>query len=130
MSGPHDALDAALNDAREKIWFVPAVQKRIADLERELQEARDELKRALWHRDQWRDRANTVEAIERGEVWYWQGDGEDHPESLTCPVIMKAHALREFLTARDERDALCRHVEALREACARKDRERAALRDG
>lgn len=25
----------------------------------------------------------------RGEVWYWQGDGEDHVESLTCPILIE-----------------------------------------
>lgn len=33
-------------------------------------------------------------------VWRWQGDG-DHPESLTCPVVMSPEKLRELLEARD-----------------------------
>lgn len=28
-------------------------------------------------------------------VWFWQGRG-DHPESLSCPVVMTADTLREF----------------------------------
>lgn len=32
-----------------------------------------------------------------GEVWYWQGDGEDHLESLTCPVLIEADDLRALL---------------------------------
>ena len=31
------------------------------------------------------------------EVWHWQGDDYDFPESLTCPVIMDCNTLREFL---------------------------------
>jgi regulator of replication initiation timing len=40
------------------------------------------------------------EALRRernGEVWYWQGDEEDHLESLTCPVLIEANDLRELL---------------------------------
>ena len=41
-----------------------------------------------------------VEALHRerqGEVWYWQGDGEDKLESLSCPVLIEAQDLRELL---------------------------------
>ncbi len=30
-------------------------------------------------------------------VWVWTGDGHDHPESLTCPVLISADHLRELL---------------------------------
>lgn len=30
-------------------------------------------------------------------VWYWQGDEDDQPEILSCPVIMSAETLRELL---------------------------------
>ena len=33
----------------------------------------------------------------QGEVWYWQGDGEDHLESLACPVLIEADDLRALL---------------------------------
>lgn len=36
---------------------------------------------------------------ERGEVHYWQGDGQDFPDSLACPVVMHANTLREMLAA-------------------------------
>ena len=32
-----------------------------------------------------------------GDVWTWQGDSEDHLESLTCPVLIGAADLRELL---------------------------------
>ena len=43
---------------------------------------------------------NENEALRRerqGEVWYWQGDGEDHLESLACPVLIEADDLRALL---------------------------------
>ncbi len=30
-------------------------------------------------------------------VWYWQGDEDDQPEILSCPVMMSAETLRELL---------------------------------
>jgi hypothetical protein len=30
-------------------------------------------------------------------VWFWQGDGADHPQSLSCPVVMTAHTLRTII---------------------------------
>ena len=36
-------------------------------------------------------------ARDREEMWYWQGDGEDHLESLTCPVLIEAADLRAIL---------------------------------
>lgn len=32
-----------------------------------------------------------------GDLWYWQGDGYDVPESITCPVVMSAGTLRELI---------------------------------
>ncbi|HEY5851982.1 MAG TPA: hypothetical protein VIT62_14605 [Lysobacter sp.] len=36
-------------------------------------------------------------AVYGDSVWYWQGDGADVPESLSCPVIMAADTLRALL---------------------------------
>lgn len=36
------------------------------------------------------------------EVWYWQGDGQDFPETITCPVLMNAHTLRQMLQDRSD----------------------------
>ena len=29
--------------------------------------------------------------------WHWQGDGEDHLESLACPILIEASDLRGLL---------------------------------
>lgn len=31
-----------------------------------------------------------------GSVWIWQGDDEDHIESLVCPVLMSADQVRDL----------------------------------
>ena len=38
----------------------------------------------------------------KGNYWCWQGDGEDHLESLTCPVLVSAAQVRELLAARSK----------------------------
>ena len=50
-------------------------------------------------RDHWRERARTMEEHQRGTVWYWQGDGNDHPESMvnSLPVVIRADQLRALI---------------------------------
>jgi len=41
-----------------------------------------------------------IEALERergGEVWYWLGDGNDHPESLCCPILIEPEDMMKIL---------------------------------
>jgi hypothetical protein len=40
--------------------------------------------------------------MERGDFWAWQGDGEDHPESLVCPVLVPAAQVREWLAMKQD----------------------------
>lgn len=60
-------------------------------------------------RDYWRNRAQTMYEHQRGECWYWQGDGGDHIESMvnTLAVVIRADALRALLpqAQEDARDA-------------------------
>lgn len=46
-----------------------------------------------------RERAALPLQLRNGEVWHWQGDGHDFPDSLACPVIMSADTLRALLAA-------------------------------
>lgn len=50
-------------------------------------------------RDYWRTRAKTMIDHANGEFWGWQGDGEDHLESManSMPVVVRADQLRELL---------------------------------
>jgi len=50
-------------------------------------------------RNYWRSRANLMHEHQNGQVWYWQGDGEDHLESIcnSLPVVIRADALRELV---------------------------------
>ena len=51
------------------------------------------------------------------DVWKWAGDGEDHPESMGCPVVMSAETLREFVAATERAEALESRVEDLEKEC-------------
>ena len=39
------------------------------------------------------DKVEVLERERSGEVWYWLGDGNDHPESLTCPILIEPQDL-------------------------------------
>lgn len=49
-----------------------------------------------------RARVRTLLSERNGECWLWQGDGEDHPESMVSdlPVIIRAGDLRDLLSKR------------------------------
>ena len=51
------------------------------------------------HRED-RAQLQTIYEHQRGECWYWQGDGQDHLESLcnTLPVVIRADQLRALVT--------------------------------
>ena len=46
----------------------------------------------------------------KGEIWYWQPEGGNEVESLTCPVLIDVDDLRALIAERDE--LLHRLVEA------------------
>lgn len=42
------------------------------------------------------DLKTALDAASSGVGWWvWQGDGEDHVESLTCPILIRAEQMRE-----------------------------------
>lgn len=47
----------------------------------------------------WKQRAQAMHEHQKGECWYWQGDGNDHPESMvgSLPVVIRADALRDLM---------------------------------
>lgn len=51
-------------------------------------------------RDFFRRLAQSKSKHERGDVWYWQGDGDDHPESMgnDMVVVIRADQLRALTT--------------------------------
>jgi hypothetical protein len=38
-----------------------------------------------------------IASTERGNVWHWQGDGHDFPDSLVCPVVIDCEVFRGML---------------------------------
>jgi hypothetical protein len=43
---------------------------------------------------------NLRRSQEKGEVWFWQAEGGNYINSLSCPVVIAARDLRELLDAR------------------------------
>lgn len=44
-----------------------------------------------------RSEVHQVTLYQQDAVWFWQHDGRDHLESLTCPIIIQPSQLRELL---------------------------------
>lgn len=60
----------------------------------------------------WKERTVVAEGYKAGEVWYWQGAGEDHLESLinSLPVVIRADQLRELTRPKLRMTAEQRHT--------------------
>lgn len=43
------------------------------------------------------DRLTAHLEAEKGNYWSWQGDGEDHLESLVCPVVIQPKILEKII---------------------------------
>lgn len=50
-------------------------------------------------------------------VWHWQGDGEDHLESLTCPIVIRAQDLRRLVASEQQRAVVIPEREVSRNGC-------------
>ena len=57
----------------------------------------EQLDEAAEEIDRLRASREVIARTERGEFWHWQGDGNDFPESLACPVVMDVRVLRDLL---------------------------------
>lgn len=44
-----------------------------------------------------RAHVNELTLYQQNAVWFWQHDGEDYLQSLSCPIIIQPHHLRELL---------------------------------
>lgn len=76
--------------------MIVALDKRPADRAwyiNRIEQLSDELA-AAWKREA------AMQYKRHGEVWYWQEDGDNHIESLTCPVMIPAETLRRLLASR------------------------------
>jgi hypothetical protein len=52
------------------------------------------------------------ERRDTGEVWVWEQDGENFPESLACPVMVQPEQVQKWIAAEAERDELRAKLEA------------------
>ena len=95
---------SVLHDPLAKLYFplAPILPQLMAAAERDLKDGEGwgplldaavrEIKRLR------EDNGRLSRALSGGEgVWLWRGDGNDHPESLTCQVLMTASQVRDIL---------------------------------
>ena len=89
-----------LDGYRELGQRAAAAESRVDKLTTDLQEANDAVGRyydlnvnLTAENKRLRENLRISHALNTDEIWYWQGDGEDHLESLVCPVVISAEAL-------------------------------------
>lgn len=73
--------------------YVNGLETELATLRAEVSRLRSEANR--------KDCRVVSHRISGGEAWLWQGDGHDHLESLTCPVVIQPEQLRGLVAVRD-----------------------------
>lgn len=88
-----------MSEADKKDLIIERLHAELDRVKGELQEANSKLDTIYEHQ-------RTCDPTER-EVWYWQGDGEDHPESMvnSLPVVIRAGELNA-LTERQRQPGL------------------------
>lgn len=82
---------------------VSDLESRIVELESERDAALEDLKNTTSKADQlFRELVAHREMAENKNYWAWQGDGEDHLETLSnsCPVLLHVHDLKQILEAK------------------------------
>lgn len=53
-----------------------------------------------------RAHVNEVTLYQQNAVWFWQHDGEDYLQSLSCPIIIQPHHLRELLEGKAQHNPI------------------------
>ena len=61
------------------------------------------LRRLVFAYDLLREQNRALKDMSKDDFWAWQGDGEDHLESLTCPVLIIAKDLQAIIEANHAR---------------------------
>lgn len=62
-----------------------------------------------------RAHVNEITLYQQNAVWFWQHDGQDFLESLSCPIIIQPHHLRELLKCKvpaDKALKICQQPQA------------------
>lgn len=91
------------------------LQKQYEREKQRAEAAESDLKSAEIRVDAWKEEVDEMRETQfrrfnNEECWIYQGDGEDYPESLICPVVISAEQLRIFLAAERGRDEALTHL--------------------
>lgn len=86
-----------MSDDQNKAQSVLDLEEQLAGLQFKFNNLVEHAKRQDAEVAHLTSRLHQVTLYQDGLAWHWQGDGEDYPESLTCPVVIPANALRELM---------------------------------
>ena len=119
-------IDANTKDMQESIAAIEAITAERDALAAKLAAANSFYARDIGIRDKEISvlREKTMARFANDDCWIFQGDGNDHLESLVCPVAIMPAVLSAIIK---ERDALAAELKALREID--RDKVRDAIAD-
>lgn len=80
----------------EALVHLGQANRELATLKEHYKLLAEEMTQAIQKRKEAEAAVSMAHASVEG-VWLWQGDGNDKPESLACPVVMSADTLRELV---------------------------------
>ena len=101
--------------AEENLKGMAICKQRVAELEKDCDGHVEEIKLLKQQIDELLSKKFTRFA--NYECWIYQGDGEDHLESLVCPVVISASQLLQIEKQRDELLAAAEAIEINAEEC-------------
>ena len=106
--GPHKVLTDAIAE-------LETLRQRVAELEKDCDGHVEEIKLLKQQIDELLSKK--FARFANDECWIYQGDGEDHLESLVCPVVISASQLLQIEKQRDELLAAAEAIEIDAEEC-------------
>ena len=85
----------AVNEMLSDFWQKAKDSKTMEEYQAHLNETAKKLDRYSKYLG---DKVTALERERGGEVWYWLGDGNDHPENLCCPILIEPEDLNKLLS--------------------------------
>lgn len=111
-------VNACVGMTVEQVKAIPALLARAESAEKLADGLKSELKVAIDDQDKHQKYFALSQANSRiGDgYWCWQGDGQDHLESLICPVLIRPEDLAAFIERAESAEKRLAEVEAISES--------------
>lgn len=88
--------------------MTPAEEQHLESRERVIASLKEQLRESKVSLDSAMDSLRRQREASAGSLWFWQDDGQDNPESITCQVVVKPDRFRQLLAAESRLHTLTR----------------------